>query len=121
YLQNKDSVYDLVWNENQHGATTYGDIHKRSEYEFSKYNFEVADTDMLFRHFDDYSTECKRALEEKLPLPAYDYCLLASHTFNILDARKAVSVTNRQDYILKIRELAKGCATVYKESLVENK
>jgi len=121
YLQNKDSVYDIVWNENEHGVTTYGDVHKRGEFEFSKYNFEVADIDMLFTHFEDYSKECKRCLENNLPLPAYDYCLLASHTFNMLDARKAVSVTNRQNYILKIRELAKGCATVYKESLDESK
>jgi glycyl-tRNA synthetase alpha chain len=121
YLQNKDSVYDIVWSENEHGVTTYGDVHKRSEYEFSKYNFEVADTDMLFQHFDDYAHECKRCLEEKLPLPAYDYCLLASHTFNTLDARKAISVTERQNYILKVRELAKGCAEVYRESLKEVK
>jgi glycyl-tRNA synthetase alpha chain len=119
YLQNVDSVYDIVWSENAHGVTTYGDVHKRSEYEFSKYNFEVADTDMLFRHFDDYANECKRCLEERLPLPAYDYCLLASHTFNTLDARKAISVTERQNYILKVRDLAKGCAEVYKESLEE--
>ena len=119
YLQNVDSVYDIVWSENEHGVTTYGDVHKRSEYEFSKYNFEIADTDMLFKHFDDYANECKRCLEAKLPLPAYDYCLLASHTFNTLDARKAISVTERQNYILKVRELAKGCAEVYKESLEE--
>ncbi len=121
YLQDVDSVYDIVWNENEHGVTTYGDIHKRSEYEFSQYNFEVADIDMLFRHFNDYADECKRCLEEKLPLPAYDYCLLASHTFNTLDARKAISVTQRQNYILKVRELAKGCAEVYKESLDDTK
>ncbi len=121
YLQNVDSVYDIIWNENEHGVTTYGDIHKQSEYEFSKYNFEIADTDMLFKHFDDYAMECKRALEEKLALPAYDYCLLASHTFNTLDARKAISVTERQNYILKVRELAKGCAEVYKAGIDEAK
>ncbi len=121
YLQDKESVYDIIWNENEHGITTYGDVHKRAEYEFSKYNFEVANTDMLFAHFEDYSNECKRCLEEKLALPAYDYCLLASHTFNLLDARKAISVTNRQNYILKVRELAKACATVYKEGLDENR
>ncbi len=119
YLQNVDSVYDIVWSENQHGITTYGDVHKQSEFEFSKYSFEVADTDMLFKHFSDYENECNRCLEEKLPLPAYDYCLLASHTFNVLDARKAISVTERQNYILKVRDLAKGCATVYKEQLDE--
>jgi len=117
YLQNKDSIYDIVWNENKHGITTYGDVHKRSELEFSKYHFEIADTDMLFKHFDDYSNECLRCLDEKLPLPAYDYCLLASHSFNVLDARKAISVTQRQNYILKVRDLTKGCATIYKESL----
>ena len=121
YLQNVDSVYDIVWSENEHGVTTYGDVHKQNEFEFSKYSFEVADTDMLFRHFSDYEKECNRCLEEKLPLPAYDYCLLASHTFNVLDARKAISVTERQNYILKVRDLAKGCATVYKEQLDADK
>ena len=115
YLQEKESVFDLVWNENQFGTTTYGDVHKQSEYEFSKYNFEVANVAMLFEHFENAQAECKRCLEENLPLPAYDYCLMASHTFNVLDARKAISVTQRQNYILKIRELAKGCALKYKE------
>ncbi len=121
YLQNKDSVYDIVWNENGHGITTYGDVHKRSEYEFSKYNFEIADVDMLFKHFDDFALECNRCLEVSLPLPAYDQCLLASHTFNVLDARKAISVTERQNYMLKVRELAKGCAKVYKELIDDSK
>ena len=115
YLQEKESVFDLVWNENQFGVTTYGDVHKQSEYEFSRYNFEVADVAMLFEHFENAQKECKRCLEENLLLPAYDYCLMASHTFNVLDARKAISVTQRQNYILKIRELAKGCALKYKE------
>jgi len=115
YLQEKESVYDLVWNENNYGITTYGDVHKQSEYEFSRYSFEVADVAMLFDQFENAGIECKRCLEENLPLPAYDYCLMASHTFNVLDARKAISVTQRQNYILKIRELAKGCAMKYKE------
>lgn len=115
YLQEKESVFDLVWNENQFGVTTYGDVHKQSEYEFSKYNFEIANVAMLFDQFENAQVECKRCLEENLPLPAYDYCLMASHTFNVLDARKAISVTQRQNYILKIRELAKGCAVKYKE------
>jgi len=119
YLQGVDSVYDIVWNENEHGVTTYADVHKESEYEFSKYHFEVADTDMLFKHFDDYSDECKRALEAGLPLAAYDQCMLASHTFNVLDARKAISQAQRQNYILKVRELAVGCAQLYKEQEVE--
>ena len=115
YLQEKESVFDLVWNENAFGVTTYGDVHKQSEYEFSRYNFEVANVAMLFEHFENAQAECKRCLDENLPLPAYDYCLAASHTFNVLDARKAISVTQRQNYILKIRELAKGCALKYKE------
>lgn len=117
YLQNVDSVYDLVWNENAHGITTYKDVHFQSEYEFSKYNFEIADTAMLFKHFEEYSNECKKTLDHGLALPAYDYCMLASHTFNVLDARKAISSTSRQGYILKIRELSKGCATVYMENV----
>jgi glycyl-tRNA synthetase alpha chain len=115
YLQGVESVFDIVWSE----GVTYGDVHKRSEYEFSKYHFELADTEMLFRHFEDYVRECRRCIEAELALPAYDYCLLASHTFNMLDARKAISVTERQNYILKVRELAKGCAEAYKKSLGE--
>jgi len=115
YLQEKESVFDLVWNENKFGVTTYGDVHKQSEYEFSKYNFEIANVSMLLEQFENAGIECKRCLEENLPLPAYDYCLMASHTFNVLDARKAISVTQRQNYILKIRELAKWCAVKYKE------
>lgn len=111
YLQEKESVFDIVWSE----GVTYADVHREGEYEFSRYNFEVADTNMLFKHFEDAASECKRCLEEKLPLPAYDQCLLASHIFNTLDARKAISVTERQNFILKVRELAKGCAEVYKE------
>ncbi|WP_281950316.1 glycine--tRNA ligase subunit alpha [Nitrosophilus kaiyonis] len=110
YLQEVENVFDILWSE----GVKYGDVHKQSEYEFSRYNFEVADTNMLFKHFEDATNECKRCLEEKLPLPAYDQCLLASHIFNTLDARKAISVTERQNFILKVRELAKGCATVYK-------
>jgi len=109
YLQGVDNVYDIKWNEN----TTYGDMHKRSEFEFSKYNFEVANVEMLFRWFEDAREEAKRCLDAKLPLPAYDYTILASHIFNVLDARKAISQTERQNYILKIRELAKGVAETY--------
>ncbi len=115
YLQGVDSVFDIVWNENEYGKTTYADVHKESEYQFSTYNFEVADVDMLFRHFDDAFKECKVCLEKALPLPAYDQCMIASHAFNTLDARKAISVTERQNYILKVRELAQGCAVLYKE------
>ncbi|MDY0327596.1 MAG: glycine--tRNA ligase subunit alpha [Arcobacteraceae bacterium] len=115
YLQGVESVFDIVWNENSYGKTTYRDIHFESEYEFSKYNFEVADTAMLFSHFDDAFNESKRCLEAGLPLPAYDECMKASHCFNTLDARKAISVTQRQSYILRVRELASGCANLYKE------
>ena len=114
YLQGVDNIFDIVWNENEHGITTYKDIHFESEVEFSKYNFEIADVDMLFKHFDDAFTECKKCLEVGLPLPAYDQCMMASHAFNTLDARKAISVTERQNYILKVRELSIGCAELYK-------
>ncbi|WP_300364605.1 glycine--tRNA ligase subunit alpha [Hydrogenimonas sp.] len=114
YLQGVESVFDIVWNEKDGEVTTYADVHKESEYEFSKYNFEIADTAMLFRHFDEAANECRRCLDAGLPLPAYDQCMIASHLFNTLDARKAISVTERANYILKIRDLAKGCAELYK-------
>jgi glycyl-tRNA synthetase alpha chain len=115
YLQGVDNIFDIVWNKNEFGTTTYKDIHFESEVEFSKYNFEVANTDMLFRHFDEHFAECKVCLEKGLPLPAYDQCMMASHVFNTLDARKAISQTQRQNYILRVRELSLGCATLYKE------
>lgn len=111
YLQNVDNVFDIAWNEN----STYGDVHLNGEYEFSKYHFEIADTAMLFQQFEMASAECKRILEARLPLPAYDQCLIASHAFNQLDARKAISQAQRAEFILKVRELAKGCAVLYKE------
>ncbi len=111
YLQGVDNILDISWSED----AKYSDVHLESEYEFSKYNFEVADVEMLFRWFEDAQNEAKRSLEAKIPLPAYDYTILASHFFNTLDARKAISTTERQNYILKIRELSKGCATLYKE------
>ncbi len=115
YLQGVESVFDIVWNRNGDAVTTYADVHKESEYAFSKYHFEVANTDMLFRHFDDAVSECKACLDAGLPLPAYDQCMIASHAFNILDARKAISQAQRQNYILKVRELSIGCAERYKE------
>jgi glycyl-tRNA synthetase alpha chain len=114
YLQGVDSIFDIVWNENEYGVTTYKDIHFESEYEFSRYNFEVASTDMLFKHFDDHFDECKLCIEKELPLPAYDQCMFASNVFNTLDARKAISVTQRQNYILRVRELSIACASLYK-------
>lgn len=115
YLQGVESVFDIVWNTNGDEVTTYADVHKESEYEFSKYHFEVASVEKLLKDFDDASEECKICLEAGLPLPAYDQCMVASHTFNVLDARKAISQAQRQNYILKVRELSKGCAELYKE------
>ena len=115
YLQGVESVFDIVWNRQGDRVVTYGDVHKESEYEFSTYHFEVADTQRLFRHFDDASAECQACLDAGLPLPAYDQCMIASHAFNVLDARKAISQAQRQNYILKVRELAIGCAQLYKE------
>ncbi|MEJ2436984.1 MAG: glycine--tRNA ligase subunit alpha [Sulfurovaceae bacterium] len=114
YLQDVHSVFDIVWNETKNGITTYGDVHRESEYEFSKYHFEVADVETLFTHFEDAVKECQSCLNAQLPLPAYDECMRASHAFNVLDARKAISQAARQEYILRIRELSKGCAQAYK-------
>ncbi|SHO81629.1 Glycyl-tRNA synthetase alpha chain [hydrothermal vent metagenome] len=114
YLQGVESVFDIVWNKQGDNITTYGDVHKESEYEFSKYHFEVATVEKLFKDFEDASNECKLCLDNELPLPAYDQCMIASHAFNVLDARKAISQAQRQNYILKVRELSIGCAKLYK-------
>ena len=111
YLQGVKNVFEIAWNE----SYTYADVHLQGEYEFSKYHFEIADTAMLFDFFTKMQEEGKRALEAKLPLPAYDCAMFASHLFNILDARRAISATERQNYILKIRDLSKACAMLYKE------
>ena len=111
YLQGVKNVFEIAWNE----SSTYADVHLQGEYEFSKYHFEIADTAMLFEFFTKMQEEGKRALEAKLPLPAYDCAMFASHLFNILDARRAISATERQNYILKIRDLSKACAMLYKE------
>lgn len=116
YIQNVESIFDIVWTQRPDGSVIkYADVHLENEYEFSKYHFEVADTQMLFEMFEKFQNEAKRCLQAQIPLPAYDFTMLSSHFFNVLDARKAISVTQRQNYILKIRELAKGCATLYKE------
>lgn len=120
YLQNVDNVYDIIWNEFNGEKITYHDVYKQTEYEFSKYNFEISDVQILNSQFENAYKECKNALEAKLALPAYDYCMLAAHTFNLLDARGAISVTQRQDFMLKIRELSKNCALIYKENLNED-
>ncbi|MFP4473986.1 MAG: glycine--tRNA ligase subunit alpha [Desulfatibacillaceae bacterium] len=109
YLQGVDNVYDLAWND----SVAYGDLHHRHEVEQSTYNFEVADVSMLFAHFDAYEKESRAALEAGLVIPAYEYTLKGSHTFNLLDARGAISVTERQRYIGRIRHLARACAEKY--------
>ena len=109
YLQNVDNVYDLVWNN----GVKYREVHHRDEVEFSKYNFEIADVAMFFKLFEMYESECKRLIENKLVLPAYDFCLKCSHTFNMLDARGAISVTERTGYIARVRNLARRCAEGY--------
>jgi len=113
YLQGVESVFDLVWTDGPLGRVTYGDVYHQNEVEQSKYNFEFADVDELFRQFDAFERECLRLLEAKLPLPAYERMLKSSHTFNLLDARKAISVTERQRFILRVRTLARGVAEAY--------
>jgi glycyl-tRNA synthetase alpha chain len=113
YVQGVENVYDLAFNAE---GMTYGEIFLQSEREFSAYNFEHADVDMLRRHFEDAETECKAVLDAGLALPAYDQCLKASHLFNLLDARGVISVTERQAYILRIRTLSRGAAERWIES-----
>ena len=113
YLQNVESVYDLVWSETPFGTVTYGDVFHQNEVEQSTFNFEHADVDFLLTQFNFFEKEAKRLIEAKLALPAYEMVLKASHTFNLLDARKAISVTERQSYILRVRELAKSVAQAY--------
>ncbi|WP_136680787.1 glycine--tRNA ligase subunit alpha [Neptunomonas sp. XY-337] len=119
YLQNVDSVYDLIWAKNPDGSVvTYGDVFHQNEVEQSTYNFEHADVPQLFANFDHHEAECQKllTLETPLPLPAYEQVLKASHTFNMLDARHAISVTERQRYILRVRTLARDVASAYFES-----
>lgn len=116
YLQAKESVYDLVWTDGPQGVVTYGAVYHQNEVEQSAYNFEVADVDILFRMFDDFEAQSQRLMELDLPLPAYEQMLKASHTFNLLDARSAISVTERQRYILRVRTLARAVAQRYYES-----
>ncbi len=109
YLQNVDNVYDLQWND----TVKYGHVHLETEKQFSKYNFEVSDKDRLFQWFDMYEAEAKALLEQDLVLPAYDYTLKCSHAFNLLDARGAISVTERTGFIGRVRKLARLCAEGY--------
>lgn len=119
FIQGVDNVYDLAYNND---GTTYGDVFLQNEQEYSKFNFELANTDLLFKHFADMETQCLDILEkgnqgDDKPhlsvLPAYDYCIKASHIFNLLDARGVISVTERQSYILKVRNLSRQCGEAY--------
>ena len=110
YVQKVDNVYDLNWS----GNVTYGDVHLQGEIEHSHYNFEIADTDMLFQLFAMYEAEAGRILDKGFVLPAYDYVLKSSHAFNLLDARNAISVTERTGYISRVRALACRCAAAYR-------
>jgi glycyl-tRNA synthetase alpha chain len=112
YLQGKDSIFDLVWTP----GVTYRDVYHQNEVEQSRYNFELADTEMLFRHFGEFEAEAKRLIEAQCTLPAYEMVLKSSHTFNLLDARGAISVTERAAYIGRVRALARAVAQAYYES-----
>jgi glycyl-tRNA synthetase alpha chain len=114
YLFDKKTVYELPYNSpSSNVPMTYGDVFLQNEQEQSAYNFEHADTEMLFRHFADAEKESGRMIEKKLPLPAYEQCIKASHAFNMLDARGVISVTERQSYILRVRTLAKACCEAW--------
>ena len=124
YVQGVDNVYDLNFN-GQDGAkrVSYGDVFLQAEQEFSRFNFEYADTDILLQHFKDAETECLALLKagekdarHEMALPAYDQCIKASHVFNLLDARGVISVTERQAYILRVRELSKGCCEAWSKT-----
>jgi glycyl-tRNA synthetase alpha chain len=121
YIQGVDSVFDIVWAKDEDGAVfTYGDVFLENEKQFSAYNFEVADTTLLFNEFESWEKECRSVLEAGLPLPAYDCVLKCSHTFNLLDARGAISATERMGYILRVRNLAKACCVAYAESFEDD-
>ena len=111
YIQGVDSVYDIEWTK----GVKYGDLYKENEYQWSVYNFEKADTEMLFELFRMFERESERLIKEDLVLPAYDYCLKCSHVFNLLDARGAISVAERASFIGRVRRLAANCAKKYLE------
>ena len=116
YAQGKNSVYDIVWSYLPDGTPmTYGDVFHENEVEFSAYNFEVANVDMMRNKFDDYEQECHFCLERELPLPAYDVVMKCSHAFILLESRGAISATERANYILRVRTLAKLCCESYLE------
>ena len=113
YLQDVESIFDITWTDGPLGRISYGDVYHQNEVEQSRYNFEVADTDALFRLFDHAESESKRLIDAGLALPAYEQMLTASHTFNLLDARQAISVSERQRFILRVRGMARGIAEAY--------
>jgi glycyl-tRNA synthetase alpha chain len=119
YLQGVDNLYDLVWSRGPQGIVTYGDIYHQNEVEQSTYNFELADIDALFHWFDVCEAQCQLLVEKKLPLPAYEQVMKASHAFNLLDARHAISVTERQRFILRVRSLSRAVAEAYYASREE--
>jgi glycyl-tRNA synthetase alpha chain len=113
YLQNVESIFDIVWTDGPLGRITYRDVYHQNEVEQSRYNFELADTDALFAAFDHAEKVCADLIVEKLALPAYEQMLTASHTFNLLDARRAISVSERQRFILRVRTMARSVAETY--------
>ncbi len=115
YVQKVENILEIEWAKKNHDSVNYAQVHLESEYQFSKYHFEIASVKRLLEMFKNAQAEALHCLKNKLPLPAYDLVMLCSHFFNILDARKAISVAERQNYILQIRDLAKGCALLYKE------
>jgi glycyl-tRNA synthetase alpha chain len=124
YVQGVDSIYDINFNGGDGEArVSYGDVFQQAEEEYSRFNFEHANTQILFQHFRDAEAECRSLLKlgasgnrHLMALPAYDQCIKASHAFNLLDARGAISVTERQSYILRVRELAKACGAAWRNT-----
>jgi glycyl-tRNA synthetase alpha chain len=116
YIQKKNNIYDLVYNKSKEGhIVTYGEIFQKAEYEFSKYSLECANTQMLFKHFNDLEQECRDLLKFKIVLPAYEQCIKANHIFNLLEARRVISVTERSGFISRVRAMAKSCCELWKE------
>ena len=115
-LQGKTNIFDLVWDDSPNGVVTYGDVFHQNEVEMSAYNFEKADAKFLFDQFDQFESQAQALMSEKLALPAYEMVLKAAHIFNLLDARRLISVTERQRYILRVRTLAKAVAESYYQS-----
>ena len=113
YLQDVESIFDIVWTDGPLGRISYRDVYHQNEVEQSRYNFELADVDSLFNAFDLAEHDCQRLIELKLALPAYEQMLVASHAFNLLDARQAMSVSERQRFILRVRDMSKSVATAY--------